>query len=316
MKKTISIKKILSLTLLLSVPQIILAEVHSAKPVSKDSWKEYKKVKVAAVQLFWPGKEGEPDPVKSIVEYIDRAGKEDVQLIVFPEYLLGRFKVPSPQTKAVAEAAKRNNIYVIAGGWEEFENGEYANTAFLFGRDGKIIGRYNKVHPAVGAPPYFWPANEGDPELNMNPGNEFPVFDLDFGTIGIMTCYDGYFPEPARILSLKGAEIVCWINGREGSIEEHFVKTDVARNYIAMIASNLAAGSGTVIATYPTTILARAEETGDKYLVAEIDLEVLRIQRKHSRVFNQREPEKYGIITQIISPQNKYKAWREDTNPK
>ena len=149
----------------------------------------------------------------------------------------------------------------------------------------------------------------------MNPGNEFPVFDLDFGAIGLMTCYDGYFPESARILSLKGAEIVCWINGREGSIEDHLVKADMARNYIAMIATDLAAGSGTVIATYPATILARAETTGDKYLTAVIDLEALRIQRKHSRVFNQREPGKYGTITENISPQDKYKGWREDTNP-
>jgi len=87
----------------------------------------------------------------------------------------------------------------------------------------------------------------------MKKGDGFNVFELDFGTIGIMTCYDGYFSESADILSLKGAEI---------------------------------------------------------------DLEALRIQRKHSRVFHQREPGKYGIITQRMYPQDKYKNWREDTNPK
>ena len=139
---------------------------------------------------------------------------------------------------------KKNNIYVIVGGWEEFENGEYSNTAFLFGRDGKIIGKFNKVHPAVGSPPYFWPPNKNDEEWNMKCGTDFPVFELDFGTIGIMTCYDGYFPESARILSLKGAEI---------------------------------------------------------------DLAALREQRKNSRCFHQRVPEKYDVITSKISPQDKYK---------
>ena len=265
-----------------------------------------KKVKVAAVQLFTPGKD-KYDPLTKILEYIDRAGKENVQLIVFPEYLLGRFKVPSPQTKAVAAAAKKNNIYVIVGGWEIFENDEYSNTAFLFGRDGKIVGRFNKVHPAVGAPPYFWPPNKNDEEWNMKSGTDFPVFELDFGTIGIMTCYDGYFPESARILSLKGAEIVCWINGRAGSIEDFLVKSDMYRNYIAMIATDLAAGFGTMIGIYPNIILARVNEIGDHYITAEIDLEALREQRKNSRCFHQRAPEKYKVLTSEIKPQDKYK---------
>jgi len=198
--------KIMATFLLLTVSQPILAETYSTKTTMKKTWKDFKKVKVAAVQLFSPAKKDEPDPVKSIIKYIDRAGKEGVQLIVFPEYLLGDFKVPSPQTKAVAKAAKKNNIYVIVGGWERFKNGEYSNTGWLFDREGKIIGRHNKVHPAIGSDsPYCWPPN--DPpgmEWNMKKGDDFKVFDLDFGTIGIMTCYDGYFTEPADILSHKG----------------------------------------------------------------------------------------------------------------
>ena len=280
------------------------------------TWKDFKKVKVAAVQLWSPAP-NEPDAVKSIVKYIDRAGKEGVQLIVFPEYLLDRFTVPCEKIDAVAKAAKRNNIYVIAGGWEEFENGEYSNTALLFGRDGSIEGRHNKVHPAVGgSSPYFWPPDSVDMEWNMKKGDNFNVFDLDFGTIGIMTCYDGYFTESADILSLKGAEIVCWINGRAGPIEEFIVQTDIFRNYIAMITTNLNPGSGTMIGTWPATILAHIKETGDHYISAEIDLEALRIQRKHSRLFHQREPGKYGVISKPMNPQEKYIGWRDDTNVK
>jgi len=308
-------KKIITVCFLLFiVPQIILAETNLTKSIMKKNWKDFNKVKVAAVQLWQPGKKDEPDPIKSIVKYIDRAGKEGVQLIVFPEYLLGRFKVPSPQTKALAAAAKKNKIYVIAGGWEEFENGEYANTAFLFDREGKIIGRHNKVHPAVGGlNPYCWPPNPDDEEWKMKKGEEFKVFDLDFGTIGIMTCYDGFFAEPANVMSLKGAEIVCWINGRAGPIEEFSVKADMFRYYIAMITANLSPGSGTMIGTWPATILAHVKETGDHYISAEIDLEALRLRRKNSRVFYQREPGKYSEITKKMCPQDKYKGWREDT---
>ncbi len=310
-------KKLIILVLLV-IPQIIIAGTNSTKSTMKKSWKDFKNVKVAAVQLYWPGKKDEPAPVKSIVKYIDRAGKEGVQLIVFPEYLLGDFKVPSPQTEAVSKAAKKNKIYVIVGGWERFKNGEYTNTGWLFDRDGKIIGRHNKVHPAVGSDsPYCWPPNNPPGmEWKMKKGNDFKVFDLDFGSIGIMTCYDGYFSEPANVLSLKGAEIVCWINGRAGPIEEFIVKTDIFRNYIAMITTNLSPGSGTMIGTWPATILAHVKETGDHYITAEIDLEALRIQRKHSRVFHQRETETYDAITQKLRPQDKYKGWRDDTNVK
>ena len=47
------------------------------------------------------------------------------------------------------------------------------------------------------------------PSGRWSRGGDFPVFDLDFGRVGILTCYDGWFPESSRILSLKGAEILC-----------------------------------------------------------------------------------------------------------
>ena len=93
----------------------------------------------------------------------------------------------------------------------------------------------------------------------------------------------------------------------ENASEDFLVKADMYRNYIAMIATNLAAGSGTMIGIYPNVILARVNETGDHYITVEIDLASLRNQRKHSRCFHQRAPEKYKVITSKISPQDKYK---------
>ncbi len=56
---------------------------------------------------------------------------------------------------------------------------------------------YNKTHSATGAPPYFWPPGEGG-EWTMLRGDEYPVFDLDFARVGVMTCYDGYVHVPQR----------------------------------------------------------------------------------------------------------------------
>ncbi len=83
-----------------------------------------------------------------------------------------------------------------------------------------------------------------------------------------------------------------------------------------MITTNFASGSGTMIGTWPANILAHVKETGEHYISAEIDFEALRIQRKHSRVFHQREPDKYGVITKTTKPQDKYIGWRDDTNVK
>ena len=251
-----------------------------------------------------------PNKREIIIEYIDRAGSDGAEMIVLPEYILDEFTLPYSNggfVGEVAKAAKRNNIYVIIGGWEEFEKGavkalkekQFANTALLFNRDGSIIGKYRKVHGAVGQPPYFWPAKpKGDLEWIMQEGNEFPVFDLDFGRVGIMICYDGYFPETANILSMKGAEIVAWINGRQGSVEDYMVRTMTYRNYIAMIATNLGPGQGTMIATFPERILAQVPSIGSHYIVTEIDMKSMRVARANSRVHHQKKPQVYTTLTE------------------
>ncbi len=266
------------------------------------------RVKVAAAQVeIHTGNE-----IDKAVEFIHKAGGENAELIVLGEYLLGPFyKDCSESIKRISQAANKHNIYVIIGGWEEFEYGAfkakkkngYANTSLLFGRNGTIIGRYSKVHKAIGEPPYFWPPKGTEAEWLMRTGNSYPIFDLDFGRIGIMTCYDGYFPESALILSLKGAEIIAWINGRAGPIEDYIVKADMFRNYCSIITTNLAPGSGTMIGMWPNSILAKVSQTGNHYISAELDLAKLRLQRKNSRVFHQRRPKVYNAIVQ------KHKPW-------
>ena len=91
------------------------------------------KVKVAAVQIggydkWLKIKEG-CSPVESVVKYVERAAADGVQLVVFPEYHLGRISVPGPQTRKISEAAAENSIYVIVGCWEVFEDESFSSTA-------------------------------------------------------------------------------------------------------------------------------------------------------------------------------------------
>ena len=135
-----------------------------------------------------------------------------------------------------------------------------------------------------------------DPEWIMKRGEDLPVFDLDFGRVGILTCYDGWFPEPARVLSLKGAELIVWINGRRGNVEDFIVKSTIFRSHVAMVTTNQAYGGGTMIADWPGRILTSCNEPREAYLTATVNLAAIRKARKHSRNFAQRRPELYGEI--------------------
>jgi len=135
----------------------------------------------------------------------------------------------------------------------------------------------------------------------MKRGDAFPVFDLDFGRIGILTCYDGWFPETFRILSLKGAEMLVWINGRRGTVEDFIVQSAMFQNEVAMITTNQAYGAGTMIGQWPARIMASCPEAKESYITATISLEPVRQARKNSRNLQQRRPELYGEIVKPVS---------------
>ena len=271
-------------------------------------------VKVAAVQISGYDKGDPPregyDPTEQLIPYIDRAGVDHAQLVVFPEYVLGHIAVPGPATEKIAAAAKANSIYVIVGCWEVFENDSFANTALVFDRSGQIIGKYNKTHAAIdhfdGHPPWAHPPADktrdwmlrNDPEWIMEAGQDLPVFELDFGTVGIMTCYDGWFPEPPRIMSLKGAELIVWINGRGGSVEDFIMQSTMFQSHVAMIATNQAYGSGTMIGdcAQRPAIITRCPDKTEACVSAAINLKQVRQIRATSRNFQQRRPDLYGPL--------------------
>ncbi len=138
--------------------------------------------------------------------FIDKAGEQKADIVCLPEgitvvstgknYLEVSEPVPGPTTNFLGQLAKKYKMYIVAGIYEK-EGPIVYNTAVLMGRDGKLVGKYRKV---------TLPREEIDG--GITPGDSFPVFETDFGKIGIMICWDVYFPEPARMLAQKGAEII------------------------------------------------------------------------------------------------------------
>lgn len=289
------------LALILCLICLFLGGFALAEPLTKEQL-SHKTARIAVVQItghwVWRAHGESPETLKEVLPYIDRAGQDGADLVVFPELLLGEFRVPCETTEKISAAAKKNNIYVIGGCFEiRDEKGNFSNSMLIFDRQGEIIGRYFKMHPAVGEPPSLYPPLPSDAEYLMQAGTELPVFDLDFGRIGILTCYDGYFPEPFRILSLKGTEIIVWPNARGGSVEKHIVLTNLQQNSVHMVTCNKAVGAGSMIAAWPNEILAICEEPKEDYILADLPMDRLRLDRKYARHFQQRKPECYqGIL--------------------
>ena len=98
-------------------------------------------------------------------------------------------------TNFLIDKCKQHNFHIVSG-INEVENGSLFNSAILVNSDG-CIGKYRKVHLFMNEKKYF------------QHGNEMPVFDLGFCKIGILICFDHFFPEAWRILALKGAQIIC-----------------------------------------------------------------------------------------------------------
>jgi len=154
-------------------------------------------------------RDGGRDPnLERSLHFIRRAAAEGADLVVLPELAnsgcdLGTRdqaldlaeEIPSgPTVRAWSEEAEEFGVCVV-GGLLEKEGDTLYNSAFLVGPG--VLGRYRKTH--------LWDKEK----LRYEPGRELPVFDTPLGRIGVLICYDIWFPEAARTLALKGAQILC-----------------------------------------------------------------------------------------------------------
>ena len=106
--------------------------------------------------------------------------------------------IDGPYLQKASDLCDELDVYLVLGFLERRGESLY-NTAALIDPDGDMIGRYSKTHFAQGY--------ERDPDC-YRAGDEYPVFDTPFGKVGMLICYDRQLPEPARILALKGAQIL------------------------------------------------------------------------------------------------------------
>lgn len=157
---------------------------------------------------FVPRKARTPEERRQAFEpLIAKAAAERADLVVLPEvvtygsgetFVSVAEPIPGPSTEYFGALAKKHNLYLVPG-LVEREGALIYNVAVLIGPDGKVAGKYRKIC-----------LPRGEIEGGITPGYDYPVFATRFGKVGMMICYDGFYPEVARGLANNGAEVIAW----------------------------------------------------------------------------------------------------------
>lgn len=256
------------------------------------------------------------DNVTKILEFISHATAHDAQIIVFPECALTGYNmtleeaesvatsIPCGQTDLITEACARSGILVVVGTIEHGQDGRFYNSAVLINSDG-VLGVYRKTHlPMLGIDRF------------LSPGDAIPeLISTELGRVGMLICYDLRFPEPIRVLSLAGAQIVliptAWPD-KATLYPDFVVRTRSVENHVYIAAANHVGEErgvrylGRSLITSPSgEIVAEGTATEEEILYADVELSrsdekriVFSLGEYELDLFGDRRPELYGRIVE------------------
>ncbi|MBI3308775.1 MAG: acyltransferase [Candidatus Melainabacteria bacterium] len=286
-----------------------------------------RKVKVGLIQLAnklpteKPCEEHRKAMLEAHIPFIEKAGKEKVQMLCFQEIFTGPYFCPSqdtkwydlaeeipngPTTKKMCEYAKKYNMVIVVPIYEIDMTGVYYNTAAVIDADGTYLGKYRKNHiPQVKG---FWE------KFFFKPGNlGYPVFKTTYGNVGVYICYDRHFPDGARCLGLNGAEIVFNPSATVAGLSEYLWKIEqpahaVANGYFVAAINrvgteapwNIGEFYGTSYIVNPKgQIIAEASRDKDELLTCEINLNEIKEVRDLWQFYRDRRPETYKELVAL-----------------
>jgi predicted amidohydrolase len=229
-----------------------------------------RKVRLAAVHFIPAGGKTPMDNCKQYEPHVAAAARQKADLIVLGETIthtnLGKSyadvaePVPGPSTEYFCALAKKYKIHIVVGLVERDGRLIY-NVAVLIGPDGTILGKYRKVC-----------LPRGEVDGGLTPGRDYPVFETRFGKVGMMVCYDGFFPEPARELTKNGAEVIAW---PVAGCNPLLASARACENHVHLVSSTYTdiKSNWTLTAVYghDGKAMVQAEKWGT-VIVAEVDL--------------------------------------------
>jgi predicted amidohydrolase len=293
-------------------------------------------VRVAALQLG-PIVDEPEKSVEKALRWLDKAAAAKVQLAVFPEFyypdyslLLGlkglgdnaydgqlkRLKssaetIPGPVSDRIAKKAKEHGMHVVFCMLEKDEKRDvFYSASVLLSSRGRVLNVHRKtvLSPGLETP-------------LLDAGNEFNISKTEIGAIGQLICADASCPESARILAIKGAEIICLSvgffyetrGGREVKVryleECHGSRSRAIDNSAFLVTSNLAGwlrsfeffGKSRIVGPMGD-VLAQGGEGADREMIVTADINLDETSAENQLVFrmiDRRRPEIYGEIVQL-----------------
>ncbi len=249
---------------------------------------------------------GNPGPVANLDHLIALADESLIhqpRIIVFPEFAVTGWPYPDDEAfRATAETLPGEGPFyrryvdlaarsgAVVCGWlaERGAEGVLHNTSFLVAPDGRLIGRYRKVHPTPSEEGNWWIA----------PGDEIPVFDLGFARVGIAICWDMDFPEVCRALLLGGADLI--LHPTVADDRRDICPVRCKENHLPMVISVYQHSSYAVDAE--GAVVADLGEAGGA-LICDLDLHTVRYRLKYGlwhdprrMLLARRNPAAYGAL--------------------
>jgi N-carbamoylputrescine amidase len=272
------------------------------------------------------------DPAANLAKALKRvteAAKKGAQIICLQELFRSQYfcqsedheffklaeAIPGPSTQALAKLAKKHKVVIIASLFEKRAGGLYHNTAAIIDADGKYLGKYRKMHipddPLYYEKFYFTPGDLG-----------FKAWDTRYGRIGVLVCWDQWYPEGARLTALQGAEILFYPTAigwhpkekskygkAQHSAWETIQRSHAVANGCYVVAVNRVGhekpvgGDGieffgqSFVADTSGQILAKASVNREEILVVEVDLDNVDLTRTHWPFLRDRRIDAYQGIT-------------------
>jgi N-carbamoylputrescine amidase len=277
------------------------------------------------------------DPADNLARALQRirdAARDGAQLVCLPELFRSQYfcqtedhaffdlaePIPGPSTEALTQVAREAGVVVIGSLFERRAAGVYHNTAVVIDADGRLCGKYRKMHipddPLYYEKFYFTPGDLG-----------FQAFDTAVGRIGTLVCWDQWYPEGARLTALAGADVlfyptaIGWHPAEKAEFgaaqaaawqiaqRAHAIANGVyvaAVNRIGLEKSPLAGGAGiefwggSFVADPFGVVLAEASRTEEETLIVTCDRAHQETVRRHWPFLRDRRIDAYGAVTRRL----------------
>ncbi|HXG46435.1 MAG TPA: carbon-nitrogen hydrolase [Methylomirabilota bacterium] len=272
------------------------------------------------------------DNLRKTLALAERAARGGAQIICTQELFRSQYfcqsedhanfqlaePIPGPSTVAFQKLARKHGVVIVASLFEKRAAGVYHNTAAIIDADGALLGIYRKMHipddPLFYEKFYFTPGDLG-----------FRAWDTRFGRIGVLVCWDQWYPEAARLTALRGAQIlfyptaIGWHPGekaqygkRQHDSWELIQRSHAVANgcYVA-VANRIGlerpiGGDGiefwgqSFVADTSGQILARASAAAEEIVIVPVDLAKVDVTRTHWPFLRDRRIDAYGDLTRRL----------------